>query len=71
MRGANKILSEFERKLAIKTGQTTEDRLFTLECVNCVGACAIGPAIMVNELFYGGMTPQKVDELISELRSVP
>ena len=71
VRGANKILSEFERTLAIKTGQTTEDRLFTLECVNCVGACAIGPAIMVNELFYGGMTPQKVDELISELRSVP
>lgn len=71
VRGANKILGEFERKLAIQSGQTTEDLLFTLESVNCVGACAIGPTIMVNELFYGGMTPQKVDELISELRSIP
>jgi NADH:ubiquinone oxidoreductase subunit E len=71
VRGANKILSEFERKLAIQSGQTTEDLSFTLESVNCVGACAIGPTIMVNELFYGGMTPQKVDELISELRSRP
>ena len=71
VRGANKILSEFERKLAIKSGQTTEDSLFTLESVNCVGACAIGPTIMVNDLFYGGMTLQKVDELIHELRSIP
>ena len=69
VRGAPKVLSEFERRLAISPGRTTEDMLFTLESVNCVGACAIGPTIMVNDVFYGGMSPNKVDPLLEELRS--
>ena len=70
VRGAPKILGEFERKLEIKPGQTTKDLMFSLESVNCVGACAIGPTIMINEVFYGGMTTGKVDDLITELRLV-
>ena len=69
VRGAPRVLNELERRLEIKPGQTTEDMMFTLESVNCVGACAIGPTIMVNDIFYGDMTPQKADELITELRS--
>ena len=67
VKGAPKILDEFERKLNIKPGETTDDLLFTLEKVNCLGACAIGPTIMVNEVFYGGMNLKKVDKLIKEL----
>jgi len=69
VRGAPKVLGEFERRLAIKSGNTTKDMLFTLESVNCVGACAIGPTIMVNDVFFGHMSPDKVEPLLKELRS--
>ncbi len=49
VRGAQqRILEEFERLLSIEAGQTTEDRLFTLETVNCLRACALGPIVTVD-----------------------
>jgi len=67
VRGAPRILEEFQKILGIEPGETTEDMMFTLECVNCLGACAIGPTIMINDVFYGGMVPNKVEALITEL----
>ena len=64
VRGAQRILEEFERLLSIEAGQTTEDRLFTLETVNCLGACALGPIVTVDQEYHGNMTPGGVAKLI-------
>jgi NADH:ubiquinone oxidoreductase subunit E/NAD-dependent dihydropyrimidine dehydrogenase PreA subunit len=60
VRGAPQILSQIESDLGISPGQTTEDGLFTLETVNCLGACALGPLIVVDEDYHGRMKPQDV-----------
>ena len=64
VRGAQRILEEFERLLSIEAGQTTENRLFTLETVNCLGACALGPIVTVDQEYHGNMTPGGVAKLI-------
>jgi len=56
VRGADKVLSDFERELGISAKQTSEDGLFTLNGVRCVGACGLAPVIMVNEKFYGRLS---------------
>ena len=64
VRGAQRILEEFERLLNVKAGQTTEDRRFTLETVNCLGACALGPIVTVDQEYHGNMTPGGAAKLI-------
>ncbi|MBN1409986.1 MAG: NAD(P)H-dependent oxidoreductase subunit E [Spirochaetales bacterium] len=64
VRGASRILEEFERRLCIRPGENTEDGLFTLERVNCLGACALGPIIAVDGDYHGQMTTGKVSRLI-------
>ena len=66
VRGADKILQEFERKLCIKPGETTEDREYTLETVACIGACALAPTLTVNKDVKGKMTTQKVREMLDK-----
>ena len=66
VRGADKILQEFERKLGIKPGETTEDREYTLETVACVGACALAPTMMVNREVQGKMTTTRVREMLEK-----
>lgn len=65
VRGSKKVLEELERKLGIKAGETTGDNQYTLETVNCVGACALGPVVVKNEEYRGQMTPIKVESLLS------
>jgi NADH-quinone oxidoreductase subunit E len=69
VRGAPTIRAELERKLGIEPGETTEDMQFTLEAVNCVGACALAPIIIVDGEFYGHMTNKKVDALVDDIRA--
>ncbi len=64
VRGAGRILDEIERILSIGAGMTTEDRLFTLETVNCLGACALGPIVVVDGQYHGNMTISGVPKLI-------
>jgi NADH:ubiquinone oxidoreductase subunit E len=66
VRGASRVLEEFERVLGIPVGDNTDDLLFTLETVNCVGACALAPVIMVGNEYFGHMTPKKVDTIIDK-----
>ncbi len=68
VRGAPMILDEFERKLGIKAGETTEDNLFTLETVNCVGACALGPIAIADGDYHGQMKTREVDDIIKKLK---
>lgn len=69
VRGAPMILDEFKRKLDIEPGDTTEDNLFTLETVNCVGACALGPIAITDGAYHGQMKTREVDSLIEKLKA--
>jgi NADH:ubiquinone oxidoreductase subunit E len=67
VRGGPKILREVKKLLNIKPGQTTEDRKFSLNVVNCLGVCAIGPVMFVYGKFYGEMNPVKAKRIIEKL----
>ena len=64
VRGAPRILEQMERELGIRPGEVTEDLQFSLETVNCVGACALGPLVIVDGDYHGQMTPDKVKEIL-------
>ena len=64
VRGAVKVLERIEQELGIKTGETTPDIKFTLETVNCVGACALGPMVIIGEDYHGEMTPDAVSSVL-------
>jgi NADH-quinone oxidoreductase subunit E len=64
VRGSDKVLAEMEKELGIKNGENTADLKFTLETVNCVGACALGPMVIIGEDYHGEMTPDKVNEVL-------
>jgi len=66
LRGGPNILDTFERELKIKRGDTTENGLFTLESVNCLGACALAPLVRVDGHDYGKTTPGSVKKIIKE-----
>jgi NADH-quinone oxidoreductase subunit E len=64
VRGAVKVLEKIEQQLGVKAGETTPDLKFTLETVNCVGACALGPMVIVGEDYHGEMTPEAVGSVL-------
>ncbi|MEA2062711.1 MAG: NAD(P)H-dependent oxidoreductase subunit E [Gemmatimonadota bacterium] len=66
VRGAQRVLEAIEDRLEIATGQTTKDMKFTLETVNCIGACAMGPVVMLDDK-YLTVTPSKVDRMIKSV----
>jgi NADH-quinone oxidoreductase subunit E len=66
LRGASSVLDALSRCLDIPPGGTTPDLRFTLETVNCLGACALAPVVTVNDRVYGQMTPGRVAELIEK-----
>jgi len=66
VRGAARILENIERSLAIKKGKTTKDRKFTLETVNCMGCCAVGPAVKIDGEYFGHMSTDKVDSVLTK-----
>jgi len=68
VRGSANILREIERRLGIKPGQTTPDWEYTLETVNCIGACALAPTMTINKETYGQMTSKKVAEVFGDTR---
>jgi NADH:ubiquinone oxidoreductase subunit E len=66
VRGGVPILEEIERKLATKRGETTIDKNFTLETVNCLGACALGPIVVIDEDYHGNTKIQQVSEILQK-----
>ena len=66
VRGADKVMDALKEKLAIEEGQTTDDLLFTLEAVRCVGCCASGPVITVNRDTHGGLDRSSAVKVIEE-----
>ena len=66
VQGAERILGKLERDLQVKVGETTPDLQFTIERVNCVGACALGPVVITNEKYFGNMDPLRVERMLKE-----
>jgi len=69
VRGALRMLDEVEGQLGIEPGETTKDGLFTLERVNCLGACALGPVVVLDGRYHGKMTPNKLRKLIQSVHA--
>ena len=67
VRGAAALQDKFERTLGIKPGETTKDNKFSLETVNCVGACALGPVVVINTDYHGQVTMKKIDKIIDNI----
>lgn len=64
VRGASTVLDEMKRQLDVEPGQTTDDMEYTLETVNCLGACALGPVVVVDGEYHGQISPRKVQKVI-------
>jgi NADH-quinone oxidoreductase subunit E len=67
VRGSPQVLDRLETKLGIKAGETTHDHLFTLETINCLGACALGPIVVTDGEYSGQMGTGKVDVLLKRM----
>lgn len=66
VRGAEKVLDEFKKELAIQVGQTTPDGKFSLSSLRCVGACGLAPVVLVGEKTYGRVAPDDVRAILKE-----
>ena len=70
VKGSDKIMSEFEKQLNIKAGETTSDLKFTLDGLRCVGACGLAPVVVVDGKVYGLCTPDQVTDILDEYREL-
>lgn len=61
-----KVIEILEKELGIKVGETTPDRKFTLQLVNCIGACDMAPAMMINHTLYGNLNGERIKKILSE-----
>lgn len=68
VRGAPKFLDEVLQQLNINPGETTEDGEFTVETVNCLGACALAPVVVLDGKYYSHMTARKLRDLVQSIR---
>lgn len=67
--GADSLIEYLEDKLKIKKGETTEDKLFTLISVECLGSCTTAPMMQINDEYYENLTREKVDHILEDLRN--
>jgi NADH-quinone oxidoreductase E subunit len=68
VKGSNRVLDMAQKILKLNPGQTSRDRLFSLETVACMGACGLSPVMNLNGEFYAKVTPQKLLQIIQECR---
>lgn len=68
VKNSQMVLDKFTEKLGIQAGETTEDGLFTIEAIRCIGACALAPAMSINGKVYPKVTPDQVERIIDEYR---
>lgn len=66
--GSSTISRELIRLLGIGFGETTPDKLFTLEMTSCLGVCGVAPAMMVNDRVHGNLTAERIAQVIADLR---
>jgi len=68
VRGAQRLVEQLERDLDIPSGETTKDLMFTIEEVNCVGACALGPLVIINGDYHGNMTSGSLQKVVKKIK---
>jgi len=66
--GADGLLVYLEKKLGIKKGETTADKRFTLNAVECLGSCGTAPVMQINDDYYENLTEKKIDEILASLK---
>ena len=66
VKGAERIADRLQEELGIRIGETTKDKLFSLEATRCLGTCGLAPVIMIEDKVYGGMEPDQVPALIGK-----
>lgn len=66
VRASTAILEQIEKFLQIMPGDTTENRKFSLQTVNCLGSCAIAPVMVVNDKYYGKVTPNMIRDILNQ-----
>lgn len=69
VKGSDRILEDIQNHLRVTPGQTTTDRLFTLETVACFGSCALAPIVVVNNTVYGNIDRSKTLRLLDDIRA--
>ena len=67
--GADSIAKALKEELGISDGETTADGLFTLKEVACLGCCSLSPVMMINEMTYGSLTPEKAKEIVRSIKA--
>ncbi len=65
LKGSGAVLAELQRHLGILPGETTDDGLFSLEAVDCIGACSLSPAVCVNGAFHAHVSPEAVEQIVA------
>lgn len=68
VKGAGEVLSVVKKQLGLEVGETSEDKLFTLQEARCLGACGIAPVVMIDDKIYGELDSKKTVELINKYR---
>ncbi|MBL7108328.1 MAG: NADH-quinone oxidoreductase subunit NuoE [Candidatus Cloacimonetes bacterium] len=68
VRGGQRIVDKISRELKIESGETTPDMNFSLETVNCLGCCAIGPIVVIDDEYHGEMTTKKIVSLLRKYK---
>ncbi len=69
VQGATKLLERFERELNIKTGgETTEDKMFNLESVRCLGCCGLAPVVTIGKDLHGKLPPNKIPKILKQYK---
>lgn len=63
------VLAALEQELNVEAGDTTRDKLFTLETVACIGACSIAPVISINDEYYGRVTVKEIPKILKKYRN--
>lgn len=69
VRGGDRLVDQLSRLLKVAPGETTKDQLFTLQTVNCLGCCALGPVMVVDGTYYGKMSATKIEKILDKYRN--
>src|SRR4030042_62200 len=69
VRGGSRVLDYLENRLEVKPGETTKDLSFTLDSVNCLGACALGPMMVIDKKYYGKINTNKIKSILEKYQS--
>ena len=67
LKGGQRIVEELERRLGVAAGDTTEDMMYTLDTVNCVGACALAPVMVIDDEYESNITAGKVEKILNKI----